>query len=98
MSNDNSAEKKGLLSEWWAALSKPTSRWSLGGLLAFGIVVGVVLWGGFNWALEITNTETSCMSFSGVFGVGSPDDLRFGLGGALLAASRTSFARCFFAR
>ncbi|MDO8608543.1 MAG: NapC/NirT family cytochrome c [Phaeospirillum sp.] len=62
MSNDNSAEKKSLLSEWWAALSKPTSRWSLGGLLAFGIVTGVVLWGGFNWALEITNTETFCLS------------------------------------
>ena len=62
MSNDNSAGEPGLLSGWWAALSKPTSRWSLGGLLAFGIVAGVILWGGFNWMLELTNTETFCLS------------------------------------
>ncbi|CAA7621693.1 NapC/NirT family cytochrome c [Magnetospirillum sp. SS-4] len=62
MSNDNSAGEKGLLSGWWGALCKPSSRWSLGGLLASGIVLGVVLWGGFNWALEATNTETFCLS------------------------------------
>jgi len=62
MSNDNSAGEKGLLSGWWSALRKPSSRWSLGGLLAAGIVLGVVLWGGFNWALEATNTETFCLS------------------------------------
>lgn len=27
-----------------------------------GIVIGVVLWGGFNWTLELTNTETFCIS------------------------------------
>ncbi len=62
MSNDNPAENKSLVKILWEMLSKPTSRWSLGGLLAFGIVSGIVLWGGFNWALEITNTETFCLS------------------------------------
>lgn len=62
MSNDNSAGEKGLIAGWCDTLRKPTSRWSLGGLLAFGIVLGVILWGGFNWALEITNTETFCLS------------------------------------
>lgn len=28
----------------------------------FGFVGGVVLWGGFNWVLELTNTESFCIS------------------------------------
>ena len=62
MSNDNADEKQGLLRGLWTMLSRPTSRWSLGGLLAFGIVSGIILWGGFNWALEITNTEAFCLT------------------------------------
>ncbi len=31
-------------------------------LLILGIVVGIVLWGSFNWALELTNTEKFCIS------------------------------------
>ena len=27
-----------------------------------GIVLGILFWGGFNWALEITNTEEFCIS------------------------------------
>ncbi len=30
--------------------------------LITGIVLGVTLWGGFNWALELTNTEEFCIS------------------------------------
>lgn len=30
--------------------------------LLVGIVLGVLLWGGFNWALELTNTEKFCIS------------------------------------
>jgi cytochrome c-type protein NapC len=30
--------------------------------LLVGIVLGVLLWGGFNWALELTNTEEFCIS------------------------------------
>ncbi len=32
------------------------------GVLVVGVVVGVLLWGGFNWALELTNTEGFCIS------------------------------------
>ncbi len=32
------------------------------GTLLVGIVVGVFAWGGFNWALELTNTEQFCIS------------------------------------
>ena len=31
-------------------------------LVIAGVVVGIVFWGGFNWALELTNTESFCIS------------------------------------
>ncbi|MEW8396173.1 MAG: NapC/NirT family cytochrome c [Candidatus Thiodiazotropha sp.] len=31
-------------------------------LIAVGIVAGIILWGGFNTAMEMTNTETFCIS------------------------------------
>jgi cytochrome c-type protein NapC len=34
---------------------------TIGGALIF-MIIGVVLWGGFNWGMEITNTETFCIS------------------------------------
>jgi len=45
----------------WAFFRRPSSlSWSV--LVAAGIVAGVVLWGGFNWALELTNNEAFCIS------------------------------------
>ena len=32
------------------------------GLLIMGIILGIILWGGFNTAMEATNTETFCIS------------------------------------
>ena len=32
------------------------------GVIVVGIVLGIVLWGGFNWTLELTNTEEFCVS------------------------------------
>lgn len=34
----------------------------ISGTLLTGIILGVVGWGGFNWALAITNTEAFCIS------------------------------------
>lgn len=34
---------------------------SLGTLVA-GAIIGVVFWGGFNWSMELTNTEAFCIS------------------------------------
>ena len=45
------AEKK----RFWA-------RFSAGTLLVVGVVAGVLLWGGFNWAMELSNTEQFCIS------------------------------------
>ena len=32
------------------------------GILVVGGVLGVLFWGGFNWTVELTNTETFCIS------------------------------------
>lgn len=52
------AEKKG----FWRSLSRPSARYSLATLLFGGFIVGILFWGGFNWAMEMTNTETFCIS------------------------------------
>ncbi|MDD3448083.1 MAG: NapC/NirT family cytochrome c [Gammaproteobacteria bacterium] len=31
-------------------------------VLIIGVLLGVIGWGGFNWAMELTNTETFCIS------------------------------------
>lgn len=41
---------------------KHPSAASLGSLLIGGFVAGIVFWGGFNTAMEATNTETFCIS------------------------------------
>ncbi|MFN3985088.1 MAG: NapC/NirT family cytochrome c [Rhodocyclaceae bacterium] len=46
----------------FARLRKPTTRYSLGGLLVVGFAIGVIFWGGFNTAMEWTNTEKFCIS------------------------------------
>lgn len=55
-------KRKNFLRRWWQALRKPTAKYSLGTLLSVGIVAGVILWGGFNTAMEVTNTEDFCIS------------------------------------
>ncbi|MCB1872321.1 MAG: NapC/NirT family cytochrome c [Gammaproteobacteria bacterium] len=32
------------------------------GVLLVGVVLGIALWGGFNWTLDLTNTEEFCIS------------------------------------
>ena len=46
----------------WQKLKSPSRTLSIGALLVIGIAAGVVGWGGFHWAMEITNTETFCVS------------------------------------
>ncbi len=61
-SSPGSTPNKGALARSWAALGRPTARYSLGTLLVFGFVAGIVFWGGFNTAMEATNTEAFCVS------------------------------------
>ncbi len=46
----------------WTFLTRPSSRFSLATLLIVGGIGGVLFWGGFNWGLELTNTEAFCIS------------------------------------
>ena len=47
---------------WWRVLSLPSRYYSLGFLVLGGFIGGILFWGGFNTALEATNTETFCVS------------------------------------
>ena len=45
----------------WKVLNRPSIHYSLGFLTLGGFVAGVIFWGGFNTALEVTNTEKFCI-------------------------------------
>ena len=49
------------MKEFIEKLKKPSAA-SLGSLLIGGFVAGIIFWGGFNTAMEATNTETFCIS------------------------------------
>ena len=51
-----------LLKKGWQILRKPSVHFSLGFLVIGGFVAGIIFWGGFNTALEATNTEEFCIS------------------------------------
>lgn len=46
----------------WLFFMRPSIKYALGAILAVGFVSGVVFWGSFNWAMEITNNEAFCIS------------------------------------
>jgi len=46
--------------ELWNVLRRPSTVFSMGVLVLAGFVAGVIFWGGFNTALELTNTERFC--------------------------------------
>ncbi|AWU96855.1 cytochrome c3 family protein [Azospirillum ramasamyi] len=52
----------GALRQAWQTISRPSRSLSLGFLTLGGFMAGVFFWGGFNTALEVTNTEAFCIS------------------------------------
>ena len=46
----------------WRFIHRPSARYSLGGLVAVGGIAGILFWGAFNTALELSSTETFCIS------------------------------------
>ncbi len=50
------------LSILWMTAKKPSSQISLGVIACGGFIAGIIFWGGFNTALEVTNTEKFCIS------------------------------------
>ncbi len=51
-----------LLKKAWSVFARPSVHISLGVLTLGGFVAGIIFWGGFNVALEATNTEEFCVS------------------------------------
>ena len=47
---------------YWSTISKPSKYYSLGFLSMGGFVMGIIFWGGFNTAMEFTNSEMFCTS------------------------------------
>lgn len=61
-SSSDSNTSSGLFARWWQLLRRPSARYSVLALLVVGGVSGVIFWGGFNTAMEATNTLTFCIS------------------------------------
>ncbi|MBB4301991.1 cytochrome c-type protein NapC [Rhodobium orientis] len=60
--NERDTREPGVFGRMWRRFWRPSRSWGFGAILILGIAAGVVLWGGFNWAVELTNTETFCIS------------------------------------
>ncbi|MCW8327729.1 pentaheme c-type cytochrome TorC [Photobacterium sp. SDRW27] len=52
---------KSFIVKTWRTLSRPSVHISLGVLTLGGFLAGIIFWGGFNTALEATNTEEFCI-------------------------------------
>lgn len=50
----------GLVKRTWTIVSRPSIHLSLGFLTIGGFIMGIMFWGGFNTALELTNSEKFC--------------------------------------
>lgn len=46
----------------WSRMCRPNMKCAMGSLLGFGFVAGIIFWGGFNWSMELTNTEDFCIT------------------------------------
>jgi cytochrome c-type protein NapC len=56
-----SDENPGALKRLWTNLRRPSAKHSLIGLLVVGFFGGIIFWGGFNTAMEATNTLEFCI-------------------------------------
>ena len=48
------------LKKIWLWFWRPSAKKSLGGIFLLGGLSGILFWGGFNTAMEVTNTESFC--------------------------------------
>ncbi|MEZ5684646.1 MAG: NapC/NirT family cytochrome c [Paracoccaceae bacterium] len=54
--------RPGLIRRSWNFITRPASSIALGTLVVGGFAAGIIFWGGFHTVLEMTNTETFCVS------------------------------------
>ena len=50
------------IGRFWKWIWGPAGKLSLGAILVAGFVSGILFWGGYNWAMEASNTEAFCIS------------------------------------
>ena len=50
------------LAQLWLWLKTPNAHYAVGLVLLVGFVGGIIFWGGFNTAVELTNKEAFCIS------------------------------------
>lgn len=60
--NDRAGSLWGFIKRIWTVLWRPSGRFTLATLVIFGGMWGLLFWGGFNWAMEETNTLAFCTS------------------------------------
>lgn len=60
--NASQEARPGAIRRLWNWFWRPSRTIALGTLLGGGVIAGIIFWGGFNWALEVTNTEEFCIS------------------------------------
>jgi cytochrome c-type protein NapC len=53
--------KPGLIKRLWSLMRTPSAKYSLLTLLGGGFIAGILFWGGFNTAMEATNTLEFCI-------------------------------------
>ncbi len=51
---------KDWLLKYWRVLNRPSIHFSFGFLTLGGFIAGIIFWGGFNTAMEYTNTQEFC--------------------------------------
>ncbi len=50
------------MSKIWQWLKTPSAKYSAGFLISLSFIVGILFWGGFNTAMELSNQESFCIS------------------------------------
>ncbi len=62
LKNRNKRKEEGFFLYHWRNLTEPRIRYAYRTVIVIGFVAGIIFWGGFNTALEVTNTESFCLS------------------------------------
>src|SRR5690606_23957487 len=52
---------KNFLARYWRILRRPPVHLSFGLIIVASFAAGIIFWGGFNTAMELTNTEPFCI-------------------------------------
>ena len=60
--NETATESRFVFVRMWQTFCRPNARCALGTILGVGFLAGIIFWGGFNWSMELTNTEEFCIT------------------------------------